>query len=82
VFTGAEKVARKFGYPIVYLHAARPKRGHYTITPEVLYAEPSKTNENEISEGFTQRLERDIIADPVIWLWSHRRWKNKRPTQA
>jgi KDO2-lipid IV(A) lauroyltransferase len=81
VFTGAEKVARKFGFPVVYLHGARPKRGRYTIRLEVLYAEPSKTVENEISEGFTRRLERDIVADPVIWLWSHKRWKNKRPMQ-
>jgi Kdo2-lipid IVA lauroyltransferase/acyltransferase len=82
VFTGAEKVASKFGFPVVYLHGARPKRGHYTIKLEILYAEPSKTGENEISEGFTRRLERDIVADPVIWLWSHKRWKNKRPIQA
>jgi KDO2-lipid IV(A) lauroyltransferase len=81
VFTGAEKVASKFGYPVVYLHAARPKRGHYTITTEVLYPDPSQTKENEISEGFTRRLEQDIVADPVIWLWSHKRWKNKRPIQ-
>ncbi len=82
VFTGAEKLATKFGYPVIYLHATRPKRGYYTLTPEVLYPDPKKTAENEISEGFTRRLEKDIIADPVIWLWSHKRWKNKRPAEA
>ncbi len=79
VFTGAEKVASKFDYPVVYLHATRPKRGYYTITPEVLFPNPSNTRENEISEAFTRRLEQDITAFPDIWLWSHKRWKNQRP---
>lgn len=79
VFTGAEKVATKFNYPVVYLHARRPKRGHYIVRAEVLFPDPGKTAENEISEGFTQRLEKDIVQNPVIWLWSHKRWKNKRP---
>jgi len=79
VYTGAERLAVKFNYPVVYLHATRPKRGYYILTPEVLYPEPSKTAENEIVEGFTRRLEKDIIQEPEIWLWSHKRWKNKRP---
>lgn len=79
VFTGAEKLAIKFNYPVVYLHATRPRRGYYTLTAEVMYPEPTKTAENEISEGFTRRLEKDIKAETVIWLWSHKRWKNRRP---
>ncbi len=79
VFTGAEKLAVKFNYPVVYLSAARPKRGHYVLTPEILFENPAKTAENEISELFTRRLERDIKENPVIWLWSHKRWKNPRP---
>ncbi len=82
VFTGAEKLAIKFNYPVVYLHATRPRRGYYTLTAEVMYPEPMKTAENEISEGFTRRLEKDIKAEPVIWLWSHKRWKNRRPPGA
>lgn len=81
VFTGAEKIAVKFNYPVVYLHATRPKRGYYVVTPEVLFDNPAETTENEISERFTRRLETDIRMTPVIWLWSHKRWKNKRPSQ-
>lgn len=81
VFAGAEKIAVKFNYPVVYLHATRPKRGYYVVTPEVLFDNPAETTENEISERFTRRLETDIRMNPVIWLWSHKRWKNKRPSQ-
>ena len=41
--------------------------------------DPKKnTKEGEISELHTRKLEKDIIAQPEIWLWSHRRWKYKR----
>ncbi len=78
VFTGPEKLAIKFNYPIVYMHVHRPKRGYYEVLPELLVANPAETAENEISSTFMKRLERDILENPVPWLWSHRRWKHKR----
>ncbi|MCC7502608.1 MAG: hypothetical protein IT229_08775, partial [Flavobacteriales bacterium] len=32
-----------------------------------------------ISELHTRRLEQDIRRRPEIWLWTHRRWKHRRP---
>lgn len=81
VFTGPEKLARKFNYPVVYVNVHRPRRGYYEITLELLFKAPQETRDNEISEVFMNRLEKEIIRDPVIWLWSHRRWKHKRPTK-
>lgn len=78
VFTGTEKLAVKFNYPVVYMNVIRKKRGYYEVFPELLFAEPTQTKEGEISECFTRRLEKEIIKDPSIWLWSHRRWKHKR----
>ncbi len=78
VFNGPEKIAVKFNYPVVYMNIKRPKRGFYELTPELLFDNPASTTEGEILESFTKRLEKDIIQDPVIWLWSHRRWKYKR----
>jgi KDO2-lipid IV(A) lauroyltransferase len=79
VFNGPEKIAVKFNYPVVYMHIKRIKRGYYELTPELLFENPAATSEGEILEGFTKRLEKDIIDDPVVWLWSHKRWKHKRP---
>jgi Kdo2-lipid IVA lauroyltransferase/acyltransferase len=79
VFTGPEKLARKFNYPVIYMNVKRERRGYYTVTPELLFRNPAKTVDGEISETFTRRLEKDIIADPTVWLWSHKRWKHKRP---
>lgn len=78
VFTGPEKLAKKFEYPVLYMHVARPKRGYYLVTSELLFENPSQTREGEITEGFTRRLEKEIQADPTIWLWSHKRWKHQR----
>ncbi len=81
VFTGPEKLSKKFNYPMVYMKVSRVSRGFYEITPELMFASPADTLENEISERFTRRLETDIQHDPVPWLWSHRRWKHKRPAE-
>jgi KDO2-lipid IV(A) lauroyltransferase len=78
VYNGPEKLAVKFNYPVVYMNIKRVKRGYYELTPELLFENPATTQEGEILEKFTRRLEQEIIKDPVIWLWSHRRWKHKR----
>lgn len=78
VFTGAEKLARKLNYPVVFINIDRVKRGHYEIFSEVLFENPKETAENEIIEKFFQRLEKEIERKPEIWLWSHRRWKFQR----
>lgn len=79
VFMGAEIIAKKIGYPVVYTRVKRVKRGYYEIFAEILVDIPKDTAAGEISEKHTRRLEEDIIDQPEVWLWSHRRWKHKRP---
>ncbi len=79
VFNGPEKLAVKFNYPVVYMRIQRRRRGRYELTPELLFDNPEATTEGEILETFTRHLEKEILIDPVIWLWSHRRWKHKSP---
>lgn len=80
VFKGTELIARKINYPVVYATVKRVKRGYYEMFAEVICETPKSTADGEISELHTRKLERDIIAQPEVWLWSHRRWKHKRPT--
>jgi len=79
VYEGTDKIARMMKYPVVYGKVKRVKRGYYEIELEMLVEKPQETSYGEISERFTRRLEEDIIDAPETWLWSHRRWKHKRP---
>ncbi|MCB0687891.1 MAG: lysophospholipid acyltransferase family protein [Saprospiraceae bacterium] len=78
VFTGTAKISSKLNYPIIYISMQRPKRGYYHIESELLIEDPKSLTEDEISELHTRRLEKDIIARPELWLWTHRRWKHER----
>lgn len=78
VHTGAEKIAKKFDYPVVYAAVKKPKRGYYEVNLEILTMNPKETPDHYITNLFNQKLEEDIKNQPEIWLWSHRRWKHKR----
>jgi KDO2-lipid IV(A) lauroyltransferase len=78
VFNGPEKLAKKFNYPVIYVSVMKTKRSCYSMDAVVITREPNKHPEGEISELHTKALERNIIAQPHTWLWSHRRWKHKR----
>lgn len=78
VFWGTEKIAQKLNYPVLYATVNRKKRGYYEVNVEYLVHDPKDTKEGEISELHTRKLEKDIIAQPEVWLWSHRRWKHKK----
>lgn len=80
VFLGTEALARKLDKPVVYICITRPKRGYYRMEMETLVAEPKATREGEITEIHTRRLEADIRKTPELWLWTHRRWKHRRPS--
>ena len=78
VFMGTEKIASKFNYPVIYMSINRPRRGKYAINMQLVSDKPNELAEGELTKKYTQLLEKDIIEDPTIWLWTHRRWKHKR----
>ena len=79
VFWGTEIIAKKLNRPVVYLTIRKPKRGYDEMHAEMLIENPAQTTEGQVPEAHTRKLEKDIIAQPELWLWSHRRWKHKRP---
>jgi KDO2-lipid IV(A) lauroyltransferase len=79
VFRGTESIAKKLGFPVVYLNIKRLQRGYYKIFAEMLFEKPELTESGEISETHTRKLEQNILENPQFWLWSHRRWKYDKP---
>jgi KDO2-lipid IV(A) lauroyltransferase len=76
---GAEKYAKEYNFPVVYARINKLSRGHYTTEFVEAIEEPAKTNYGEITKRMNSLLENDIINQPEYWLWSHKRWKHKRP---
>lgn len=80
VFWGIERIAHKFNYPIIYATFVREKRGYYRSEAYVLVDDPQKyPEEGAISEMHTRAIEAGILNQPETWLWTHRRWKRKKP---
>jgi KDO2-lipid IV(A) lauroyltransferase len=82
VLTGAERYAVAYNYPVIYLHGEKLKRGHYRYTVQVVTDEPAKTSPGEITEKTNRILEEEIRRCPELWLWTHRKWKQRRPESA
>lgn len=79
VFYGTEKIAKRFNYPVVFISMEKKSRGHYAIDATVIANNPVDFEDGQISEMHTKALEERIRLQPEIWLWSHRRWKHKKP---
>lgn len=77
---GMERIARKFGFSVVYLDLRREKRGHYVGRFSVITTNASKEEKFAVTEQYMRLLEKTILRDPAYWLWSHKRWKFKRET--
>lgn len=75
---GAEELGQHVDAICIYLHMEQPRRGYYNITFEEL--QPVEGEEFPYTVAYLRRLEEDIKTAPHLWLWTHKRWKHKRPT--
>jgi KDO2-lipid IV(A) lauroyltransferase len=82
VLNGAERYAVDYNYPVLYIHAAKPRRGYHVFTVLEVCAQPADTLPGEITEMTNGILEKFIRERPELWLWSHRRWKHQREPTA
>ncbi len=79
ILFGVEKYAKEYNFPVVYGRINKEKRGHYSFEFFEVTDNPNATTYGEITEHITKALEKDIVAMPQYWLWTHRRWKHKQP---
>jgi KDO2-lipid IV(A) lauroyltransferase len=79
VYLGVEKIASKYDMAVVFFHIQKVKRGYYNLNIELLFDHTAGLPDHIITETHTRKLEDIIREKPEFWLWSHRRWKHKRP---
>ena len=80
-YTSADRLATRFKCPVVYVALRRLSRGQYEMELTELYDgdSPLPADQFPITDAFVKRLEQDIHRAPEQYLWTHRRWKHKRP---
>lgn len=76
---GGEKLAKTTKYPTYLFDIQRVNRGFYEVTFHQITDRPTDFSPGMITQEFATHLEKTIQRQPENWLWSHRRWKRKRP---
>ncbi|MEA4919227.1 lysophospholipid acyltransferase family protein [Proteiniphilum sp.] len=79
VQVGMEKIARRLGNSVVYLDIEKVKRGYYVGKLFLISADASEEAEFSIIEKYMRKLEETTLREPAYYLWSHNRWKFKKP---
>ena len=78
VFTGVERIVRKFNQAVFYVDVERKGRGYYEATARLITRDPASMPEFAITDAYFNLLEQNIRRAPAYWLWSHNRWKRTR----
>ncbi len=76
---GTERLAAKHDQPVLFGCIRKVKRGFYEVTFYPITDEPNNVNDGFILDKHAEYLEMVISEAPEYWLWSHRRWKHKKP---
>ncbi len=79
VFMGPEKMARACNAVVVFLAMRRIQRGYYEVEVLPVTENPMEEDDLAITKRHVQLLENEIRTMPSAWLWSHKRWKHRKP---
>tara|TARA_B100000780_G_scaffold273066_1_gene236121 strand:+ start:287 stop:1084 length:798 start_codon:yes stop_codon:yes gene_type:complete len=75
---GAEKYAKEFNWPVVYVSIQKSERGTYEVSFHLITDQPKQEPNGKIIKDFANLLEADINHNPPYWLWTHNRWKKSK----
>ncbi|PIF06182.1 MAG: lipid A biosynthesis acyltransferase [Draconibacterium sp.] len=78
-FSGPEKIAHKNNEPVFFQYVKKTGRGRYSVEFIPLCENPAETKPGDILLAYIRKTEEVIKKEPEYYLWSHRRWKHKRP---
>jgi KDO2-lipid IV(A) lauroyltransferase len=73
---GPERFSRILDIPVVMMTTTRPRRGHYHFDYFLLAEDPKSLPDGELLRRYVKHVEDNIMLQPELYLWSHRRWKH------
>jgi len=74
---GEDRITAKLKQAVLYPEVIKPNRGHYELTFKVIEEGQINEGKNKCIKTHIDLLEQNITKQPALWLWSHRRWKDK-----
>lgn len=83
ILRGAEKLAWLTQYPVYFAQCRRLCQGFYEVEFKplaVLYERTRDDTHYPAIEAYVKAAEEAIREQPETFLWSHRRWKRRRPS--
>jgi KDO2-lipid IV(A) lauroyltransferase len=78
-FSGPVKIAKRANQPVFFHQIRKTGRGKYEMIFTPLCENPKEIESEEILLRYVRKMEKTIREKPEYYLWSHRRWKHKRP---
>lgn len=75
-FMGIERLALQYKLPVYYLDISKVRRGYYCTDFIEIYDGKEIVEENVITKRYVELLEKEILRQPELWMWSHKRWKH------
>ncbi len=78
-YPGPATISRRYNFPVIFQKTIKRGRGKYETSFEVLIENPEDFSEAQIMKAYIQKMEETIRKQPEYYLWTHKRWKHKRP---
>jgi KDO2-lipid IV(A) lauroyltransferase len=77
VHTGAEMLSKKFDLVVVNYVTKKVKRGYYETEFQLITDSPKEFENYQITDKYIDLTEKNILQQPELYLWSHKRYKHK-----
>jgi len=75
VFTGTEKLTKNHGFEAWYIDVKRLKRGYYEADFVRLHENPKSLPDFKLTDLYYRHLEKAILRQPELYLWTHNRFR-------
>ncbi len=76
VLTGTEKIIKHYDFEPWFVNVKRVKRGFYEVEFVRMHDNPKLLPDFELTDIYYQMLEKMIMANPELYLWTHNRFRS------